>query len=692
MHVPGLQLEPLPSLSLHPHPAQHASLAPHFQGIGCQFNHSDSSQLAGCNSTGGGLPSPAPLQACSQTRSSETISSEAQPSDSQVWSVTLEYENLLNLQRDQHQLAVRQMEAEVFRLRQAVQMLQAGRCDQGYVTSQLAMKEEEHRLALEAKQKELELLSSLLRVRDRQIGELQAACEKRASGEPSCGEPTAEVFKQAEALRKEKAELERLLVAKDLQINAIQAVRPDMADSSALQLGAQAIQMFHDSMRMKSESADLGKENQELHLELDNLHAKTEDLEATVIEKRGEIKELTATLTEKMQRVLDLETKVEEVRREKDQTVTSTSLQLQKLKDELASWQHDCKIAQQLVDDLKEELAERDQRFMKQQAESTKHEVNAKHLHQKVDEMDSQLVHAQEALAEMLRNNSYKDRIVREMTEQVNISETKLHSYQIDGLLGSRQRPSEASGILQQLRNADVSTQKPSPSRRILGSPIHEGISSRLSLGSANRASSPPAAALRPAGARGFRLDPATSASATGDLETSACSSCGALEASKVLIPQEPVATTSSPGRDAEKTGGDRWPLRRESYADESVPLSPAVSRGAGYASRALAPAMLLAQSYRPQPGDHIDLKVAEFTNQPENSACKALFCRLGEGNYLYGTQRVNLRLNSRTDSLEAFLNSTWVPLQEFVQQMQASQSVHLQKAQQMSGARASER
>ncbi|CAE8614888.1 unnamed protein product, partial [Polarella glacialis] len=202
---------------------------------------------------------------------------------SQIWGVTLEYENLLNVQRDQHLATVRHMSAEASQLRQAVQMFQAGRYDEGFMAHSLRAKDEEMRLAVEAKQKELELFSSLLRVRDRQIGELQAQASdlqrrqlSSSRDDGAVSETLKEAFKQTEELRKEKVELERLLLVKERQMNAIQAVNPEMADSSALQLGAQAIQMFHDSMRLKTETADCAQENQELRNEVDGLQLRVE--------------------------------------------------------------------------------------------------------------------------------------------------------------------------------------------------------------------------------------------------------------------------------------------------------------------------------------------------------------------------------------------------------------------------------
>merc|ERR1719327_1780998 len=86
-----------------------------------------------------------------------------------------------------------------------------------------------------------------------------------------------------------------------------------------------------------------------------------------------------------------------------------------------------------------------------QEAEYMECKVNMRSLEKKVEEMTTQLCNAEEALAQMLRSSGHKDQLVREMTEQVNISESKLHAYQINEVLGMRQRQLE-----QRSRDGDV--------------------------------------------------------------------------------------------------------------------------------------------------------------------------------------------------------------------------------------------
>jgi len=92
-------------------------------------------------------------------------------------------------------------------------------------------------------------------------------------------------------------------------------------------------------------------------------------------------------------------------------------------------------------------------------------------------------------------------------------------------------------------------------------------------------------------------------------------------------------------------------------------------------------PASVQPGGYWPQPGDPIDARVAEFVNQPHNAQCKPLFCRLNEGNYLFGTHRTQLRVEQLTGQLEAFDENTWIPMEDFVRRRAGSQMVHLQQA-----------
>ncbi|CAJ1377485.1 unnamed protein product [Effrenium voratum] len=312
----------------------------------------------------------------------------------------------------------------------AVHSLQAGASLEGYVPAQLQMKEEEQRLLLEAKQKELELMSSLVRVRDQQIRELQRVVPKARE------EPEARLVAD---LRRDKAQLEQQLLAKDRQLAAVQGLDPAMSDASALQLGAKAIQMFHDSMQMKQDSAILSRENEDLRKEVESLQLRVQELDGRVAEKRAEVKELTSTISGKMKRTLQLEEQVEALQRERHLALSGSQFQLHKVQEQLAAAQRESRAAQQLAADLKAEVAERDQRFVRQQAACTEHETCAQEMQQRVEELRGKLAKAEEAMRQLRQSGAFKDQLLRDMTEQVQASENKLHSFQMGELIaGSR--------------------------------------------------------------------------------------------------------------------------------------------------------------------------------------------------------------------------------------------------------------
>lgn len=584
-----------------------------------------------------------------------------------LWGVTSEYENLLNIQRDQHMLAVRQREAEVAHLRNTIEMLEQGNFHDNNIVARIKSKEQETSLAVQAKQKELELFTHLLQMRDRQIGDLQEMCQaKQAQLEQVHGyaqqaprvelcdkDAFAKVFQETEALRREKTELEKLLLTKEKQMNAVQAVDPDLCDSSALQLGAQAIQMFHDSVRMKADVAANGQENQELRDEITRLQAVIVDLEATVGEKRGEIKEMTSTLTQKMQKVFELEAAVEGVRREGRQAATAGAGQFAKAQDEIDKRKHDHHASQQLVEELKAELSDRDQRISRQQEECTHQQATCQILQQKVTEMNAQLVQATEVMGQMLQTGNYKDQIVREMTEKATSSETQLLKYLMTEKLVARQdtgggkdvvEPIDASALRFTTSFPKGSQREPvaSKSREMCGRAVSSTFTPGVSVANApDRA----CVGFQPYG---------------GVCET---------EIERFLSPDD--TPRSSQGASPNEPWSYSSQRRRHDTGHQAtVSVSAHASLGS-----------LSVPNYRPHPDDPIDAQVADFVNQKQFSACRALFCRLSSGSYLYGTQRVSLRVGSKIAALEALIDGDWIAVGEFVQRMQRSQGIHLQRA-----------
>jgi len=158
-----------------------------------------------------------------------------------------------------------------------------------------------------------------------------------------------------------------------------------------------------------------------------------------------------------MKHVIELETEVEDLKRERRHTAKDASGQIDKLQAELVDLREAENSKQGFVDQLRDELEHRSKKMAQQEAEYIESKLNAKRLEKKVEDVAQQLANAEDALAQTMRNSSYKDQLVREMTEQVNISETKLHAYQISEVLGSRQRQLE-----QEAMNGEASESWPS--------------------------------------------------------------------------------------------------------------------------------------------------------------------------------------------------------------------------------------
>jgi len=81
-------------------------------------------------------------------------------------------------------------------------------------------------------------------------------------------------------------------------------------------------------------------------------------------------------------------------------------------------------------------------------------------------------------------------------------------------------------------------------------------------------------------------------------------------------------------------------------------------------------------------PGDEVDTEVASFLNQPRNRLRRSLLCRLGPGEYLYGTRHSQLRINEVTGQLEATDDDTgWMAIEDFARCMERCQSDRMQRA-----------
>ncbi|CAE7265336.1 unnamed protein product [Symbiodinium pilosum] len=90
----------------------------------------------------------------------------------------IHYEQLLSIQQDQHSLAMERKEAEIAHLKVRLATLEGHIGPQDAVKAAVQTKDEECALMMAAKHKELELLATLLQMREQQIEELRSQCEE----------------------------------------------------------------------------------------------------------------------------------------------------------------------------------------------------------------------------------------------------------------------------------------------------------------------------------------------------------------------------------------------------------------------------------------------------------------------------------------------------------------------------------
>lgn len=132
-------------------------------------------------------------------------------------------------------------------------------------------------------------------------------------------------------------------------------------------------------------------------------------------------------------------------------------------------------------------------------------------------------------------------------------------------------------------------------------------------------------------------------------------------------------------------------PVAMETWGADSSPAHVPSSPSASFISMSdftpsprhpPSPARQPVGGYRPVPGDEVDTEVASFLNQPRNRLRRSLLCRLGPGEYLYGTRHSQLRINEVTGQLEATDDDTgWMAIEDFARCMERCQSDRMQRA-----------
>lgn len=203
------------------------------------------------------------------------------------------------------------------------------------------------------------------------------------------------------------------------------------SDIGALQLGARAISMYTEALQLRQEIKDKDAHVTELTTELENETAKGRDYEAELGAKRADVENLATELSQKVKVIMDLEGELQALKKD----YTDKSREVEQLCDALEQQRkvntQESHAHGRVVDELKEELANRDRSINTERAEKMRlQSVNAE-LEGKYNSALGELRDSQFAMDQMMDRNQQQTELVQSMTEQVQKSETKLHQFKV---------------------------------------------------------------------------------------------------------------------------------------------------------------------------------------------------------------------------------------------------------------------
>jgi hypothetical protein len=464
--------------------------------------------------------------------------------NAKLWSVTSEYENLLNMQREHHQLVLRQKDVELAHIQNATAKL--GQAD----SMQSRMQADTIAAELDAKNKELELFAGLLQMRDRQIGDLQQMCETK--------QEQLNQLRESEP-RSPRGQAPGCCGEATKRWQQLPVLEPCMAeDKHGLQFGQAPADSLTSTKDGWSEQQvrDLQNESQRLRMALSSAEGA-----------------LSATLS-----------------------------QVRKLpnaqKSDQCHW----------------------------------HEPRILQLQEALEQSNAQLARTESALQQLLRSNGNKDQLLRELTQKLTLNEAKLQTYQLCDFTAHR---TQTQGPLPERNRTDRGTDAPA-----------DGAEASASYTVRRDRRHPEVQATGPG---------------SGGSSPSACS-VQAPEPS-ALLPRSAVDETCEIASDV-KVVSIRRPAPGLLHCDP-VDASPVPDADAAFWQDTLS------EAYHADPLDPVDLQIAKFVDCPQYSFCKAMFCRLEEGTYLFGAQRIQIRMGVG-NHLEVLHGGCWIRLELYLRNSEA--------------------
>lgn len=235
----------------------------------------------------------------------------------------MSYETLLATQQHQHQLLLRQKDAEIAHLHARMDMLQARGPEktsekERRVAAVLETKDEETSLMMAAKHKELELMAGLLQLREQQIEHFRSLCERQGLEAQEMQRLLTAVqssLPNPDTLHKDSPVTTSIAKPTPGHVagSAVAAQAEKVAEVAVVAEAAETAQALREEIKAQEEIIAAQK-NKETQQEFQRLRLRLEELETAVGEQHERSAGLAQALEVKSERVEALEATVKSLR------------------------------------------------------------------------------------------------------------------------------------------------------------------------------------------------------------------------------------------------------------------------------------------------------------------------------------------------------------------------------------------
>eukprot|EP00914_Ancora_sagittata_P012498 GHVO01024029.1.p1 GENE.GHVO01024029.1~~GHVO01024029.1.p1 ORF type:complete len:815 (+),score=174.71 GHVO01024029.1:141-2585(+) len=461
----------------------------------------------------------------------------------------------------------------------------------------------------------------------------------------------------------ENRQLKDVIISKDRQLSVLSSIDPGMNESSALQLGAQAISMAQNSMELKEKLKTVESELQTCEEDRRGLQDKFEDTFQKLAARKRENANLVESIAERDLKLTRADTLLQQ--RDKEISVIKDEAK-HALKSER---ERSCRLATEVDiattqhEKLRSELTLRDEQIMKLKGDLIRSDKTLKSYDTRIKSLSHEMNELQNHLQRMVKQAVAKDQYVNEVEKRLKENEAKRQASYLQEFAKSRQLQNDyynkEEGIYQTLveREREISRMK-----NDLGSKVEQVEAVRQMLTSAAgdvhkvcTSLSDDGPPIYPTGGKyDYGHDHGTYRHDSSSKDRSRLNS--------------PRHRTSESAYDHPRTMTHDGTLRNDKgkvvyqYSAKNGTVKVKSKFGESHASQVepekpppSSQTVLnqLLGEYVPVRGDEIDAVVGDLVQQDAFRNHRVLLCRLSPGVYLYGTKRIQMRLNPKTRELE---------------------------------------